>query len=217
MKNEAPNENFLDSQKEEYAALVQQNARNKKRFIMILALIGIALILLFVIVAIINSSMKDNDEDDREIFFYPPFEGNILEYEPYLDLDRKIYYYDGKMILSVEEDNLLSFDYGVLFLCDFIQILINGDAVAYNGCFENDPKQAEFSPQMVYGTQISYESASVADNGDRLVTYKLEYRIHRNDGTLRQDIGSGQVKAQYVVLRITEKGFISIESLSTTR
>ncbi|MBQ8310047.1 MAG: hypothetical protein IJX80_03430 [Clostridia bacterium] len=217
MENETKHPDERSNKKEEYEALVLQNKNNKKRFIKFLAAIGVALVLLFVIVVVVDISIRGEEEQEKDIFFYSPYEGNILEYEPYLGLDRKIYYYDGRVILSIEQDNLHYFDYSVIFLCDFIQSMIDGDVEMYNSYFTVSPNQAAFSPQMIYGTLITYESTGNDGNGDQLITYKMEYRIHRNDGTLRRDVGSDALKPQYIILRITEEGQISIDSLSATR
>ena len=46
-----------------------------------------------------------------------------------------------------------------------------------------------------------------------LITYKLEYMIHRNDGSFRRDIRSDESRAHYLTLRIEPA--IAIEKLIT--
>ena len=218
IQNEQEGKSDADLQKEQYEALILQNRLMKKLFLKILLIIGASLVALFLIVVGVNALLQQGADDaDKNIFFYPPYEGNIFDNPAYLDLDRKIYYFDGMVKRSIEDDNLADFEWGVLYLCDFIDTMKYGDADAYNACFTKNPQQAEFSQQMIYDTLISYESSSGDANGDQLITYKLEYRIYRNDGSLRRDVGSDVIQPQFVVLRITAHGDISIESLSLTR
>lgn len=222
MENEKQNESEMNTQESEqnarYAELLDQNARMKKRFLKILAIVGVSLAALLLIVVGINILIAENaKKSNEEIFFYPPYEGNIFENERYMELDRKVYYFDGSMTKSIEEDQLHHFPISVLFLCDFINTMIYGDAAAYNACFTTNPGQADFSQQMIYDILISYESSTGDTSGNSLIKYKLEYRIYRNDGTLRNDVAADRIKPQYVTLRLTSRGDISIDSLSLTK
>lgn len=218
MKDEQEKKTDSDLQRERYEALVAQNLRMKKRFLRVMLIVGAALILLFVSVVGINVLLQQNAAGFEEnIVFDLPYEGDIFEYAPYLALDRKIYYFDGMVKRSIEKDNLHNFDSGVLFLCDFINVMKNGDVAAYNASFTVNPNQAEFSQQMIYDTLISYVSSGVDTNGDQLIRYQLEYRLYFNDGTLRTDVARRHIKPQYVTLRISARGDISIDSLTLSK
>ena len=166
-------------------------------------------------------SGKNPQEEFREYgeeAFYEPYTGDIMKNEEYLELDRKVYYADGSgMESSIESDNLSEFGKEVIFLYNYLQTIVAGDHVAYNACFNetyfeaNNPK-GSFYPQMLYGARITFFSRSNDEKGV-LVTYKLEYMIHRNDGSFRRDIRSGESRAQYVTLRIDPE--ICIEKLIT--
>jgi hypothetical protein len=100
-----------------------------------------------------------------------------------------------------------------------MQTIIKGDAVAYNKMFnakyfeDNEPKDA-FSQQMLHEIKIRFLSES-KEGEERLITYRLEYMIHRNDGTFRRDVGSDASRPQDITVRVGTDGKILIERLVT--
>ena len=68
---------------------------------------------------------------------------------------------------------------------------------------------------MLYNMKITYSAEETAENGDKMVTYVLEYMIHQNDGTFRRDVDSDASRPQRVTLRITPLGEIKIERIVT--
>ena len=210
-------------------ALLEMQAQSQKmRKKLLLILGGIVLLAVTLCVAILVIDAKNNGgkEEQGTFFeyqdsdFYEPYTGNIMENEEYLDLDRKVYYSDGSgMESSIEDDNLSEFSNEVIFLYHYLQTIVAGDVDAYNACFnaayfeQNAPK-GHFNPQMVYGARITYDSRSNDEKGV-WVRYKLEYMIHRNDGSFRRDVLSDASVPQYVTLRIDPE--IAIEKLISLR
>ncbi len=206
----------MDSQnpKETYEALLAQNQRMKRRFLLMLAILGGVVLLMTAVLLLLHFAFSQTKEPEPpRIHFYAPYGGDIFESEEYLSLDRRVYYFDGAIYLEVKGEG---FDPAVLFLRDFLEIMTRGDTAAYNAAFTVDPHQTEFSQQMIYASEICYEG-SVNDGGDKLYTYRLEYKIHRNDGTLRRDVGSDGMRPQWAVVRVRNDGGISIDSLTTER
>ena len=213
-------------QKERYEDLRKKSQKMKKRILIIFgALVALILILFGSIVLIerlLTGSADKTPKTDYE--FYPEYEGNILTFEEYLELDRQVYYCNDPsgygLTQAVTLDNRKDFDENVLFLFDFIQTIINGDAEGYNACFNDtffkaqEPKQ-DFSQQMVYNIEITFQSKITDTDGSELVTYRLEYMIHRNDGSFRRDVGSDAIRPQTVTLRVSNEGQILIEKLLT--
>lgn len=206
----------MDSeQRERYEALIAANRAMKKRMLLILAVLGAILVLMVAVLLILHFAFGNGDGDAPRIEFYAPYEGDIFEFGEYLALDRSISYFDGYVYRSIEENDEESFDRAVLFLRDFIVIMTRGDVAAYNASFTEDPHAESFSQQMIYEAVICYESDGV-DGGDRLILYRLEYKIHRNDGTLRRDVGSDGMRPQWALVRVKDNGAVSIESLGDT-
>ena len=211
---------------EELAELHLQSKKMKKKLILILGGICLAVIALFAVIILI--SPKDDKDDLSETpfqtygeeEFYEPYKGDIMKDKEYLSLDRKIYYSDGSgMETSIEEDNAHEFDNNVIFLYKYLQTIVAGDCGAYNACFNETYYQSNspmgvFNPQMLYGARITYHSRTNDDKGI-LVTYRVEYMIHRNDGSFRRDILSDASLPQYITLRNNSEYDISIEKVVT--
>lgn len=202
----------------------QSGIMKKKLTVILISVLGaVALILgTATVVSILKNNKKPDFEYD-DSYFYPTYQGDIMTYSDYLDLDRTVSYCadpSGQgMTTSIDETNEAEFDASVLFLRDYINVVISGDEQAYNALFnetyykKNKP-QAPFTPQMIYRTKITYRTEET-DGDDRLVAYWLEYMIFENDGTFRRDIASNASRRQNVVLRISADGSIRIEELTT--
>ena len=209
--------------RERYEALRLQSEKMKKKLLFILAGVLVVIVLLIAVILLVDwiQLQKDRPEaPELDITFFPPYHGDIMENEEYLGLNRNVMYCDNPsgygLTMAVTEENRKDFDAGVLFICDYVQTIIDGDCDAYNSFFneayfkDNDP-QGEFSQQMVYNIKLRYYIRESKD----LITYRLEYMIRRNDGTFRRDIGSDASRPQYLTLRFSEDGQISIERLTT--
>jgi len=208
-----------------YEALAAQSKKMRKKLLMGLGIAVAALVVLFLTVTLVDFLIKKSNSrvPEGDYTFYPTYEGDIFENPQYMSLDRQIYYCENPagdgIKQAVNEENLTDFDLNVAFLYLYLQSINYGDAEMYNAYFnenyykENQP-QAEFSPQMIYNTEICYQ-ATENDGADKLVTYSLSYMIYRNDGSFRRDIGSNAARPQLITLRVNEAGNISIERLIT--
>lgn len=202
----------------------RSQAMQKRLVRILICIFGAAVLVIGVAVAVALLTKPDETPVEYgEEFFYPTYQGDIMQYESYLELDRKIQYCadpSGQgMTTSIEDDNEDEFPASVLFLRDYIQTVIAGDVNAYNAMFneayyeENEP-QKPFSPQMIYRTRITYRLEQM-DGEDKMIAYWLEYMIFENDGSFRRDIASNASRRQNVVLRIKPDGTITIEELTT--
>lgn len=204
-------------QQKEYEALLAANRGLHRRMLVILAILGGIVVLMIAVLLSLHFALSGRDETPPpRIDFFKPYEGDIFEFEEYLALDRSITYFDGWVYRSIEEDNENDFDRAVILVRDLLRSMTRGDAAAYNAAFTVDPEQAPFSQQMIYESAICYEGYTT-DDSDKLYVYRLEYKIHRNDGTLRRDVGSDGMLPQWAVVRETYDGRVSVDSLTTSR
>ena len=199
--------------------------RQRRRMLIVFASIAVGVALLFGAVALIDAlASRPPKVPEYDFHFYQPYPGDIMEYQPYLALDRQVYYCEDPsgdgLRSAVNEQNMTDYDTQVLFLYLYLQTIISGNAEAYNAYF-NDTyyKTAEglesFSPQMLYEMEIVYQGSEAQPEGEKLVSYRLDYKIHRNDGTFRRDVESDASRPQTVTLRISADGEIAIERLVT--
>ena len=208
--------------------MAEQNKKMRKKLFIVVGIVVGVITLLMAVLLIVNSLKKD---DEAVIlpnsYFYPTYQGNIFEYEEYLEKRPDVIMYcpdpsgDGH-ITSIDTEKEETFAPEVIFLRDFLVIMMHADLDAYNNCFnevyyKNHQKQAAFSQQMIYEAEIRYGGEETVTNGVKTVTYYLLYKLYQNDGSLRRDVGSDAMVAMRVVLRTTPEGNISISEWATTR
>jgi len=217
------------SAKEEYEQLRAQSKKLKKRMIAVFAILLVAILALLATVLILDSlNQPQIGIPDGTYQFEPTYQGDIMENAEYLGKDRLVYYYENPngdgLRLGITEENKDTFDLSVQFLCDWLDTIVAGDASAYNNFFteqywienekEGNMKKTYFSPQMIYDIDLFYQSQT-SENGEKRVTYKLEYHILHNDGTFRKDIGSRMSRTQYVTVREVDEDTYLIDELRT--
>ena len=217
-------EEHIKKEKEELRA---RSLRMRKKLIPIIAIsLAVLIVIPLVLVLVLNSLQKDSVYQPVEYPNYqfdPVYNGNIMDYDIYLGYNRQVRYYDNlhgygnPQILSEETtESRLS------LLYSYIQSIIAGDERLYNSFFNDHyfashEKQGEFEQQMLYDIKIYYYSAETLEDGDTLNTYQVDYMILKNNGTFRRDIGSDMVRSQYLVLRKSLDGTVTIEDLVTKR
>ena len=220
------NEHKLNSSNEvsETKTFSNQNKKLRKKLIVVI-LIAIGVLALLITAFLIVKSLQEKEGEFTlpDNYFYPTYNGDIFEYENYLELRPDVILYcediDGR---GRTTDNLDDFPLEALYLRDFLEIMMHADIDAYNDCFneiyyKNHERQSVFSQQMIYAAEIRFASEEKAASGERTVTYYLCYKLYENDGSLRRDVGSDAVIPMKVVLRVTPNGEISISEWSTTR
>lgn len=202
-----------------------KNQQQKKKILIAIGAVVCALALLWGILELVTylDEKKKVKPPEYHYEFDTVYDGDIHEYRPYLNLDRQIYYCADPagygLTQAVTKETREDFSPEVLFLCDWINTIINGDADAYNrffnqSYFENVEPQKPFAQQMLYKISLTYHSEQKEGN-ERLVTYTVEYMIRHNNGTYRQDIESDASRPQRVTLRVAEDGTMAIERLVT--
>lgn len=189
--------------------------RTKKRVLIAIVICFGVLVLLGGTVWLLES-VADRDttgtETDAPLYFYPSDpDVNILEDDDYLSLDRRIYFTRAGETTVVTEENIASYGSAVQALRWMIDCIVAGDSEGYNACFSshyyatkgNEAKE-DFTMQRVYDIELEFvrESVQTDKSGNSYTQYEIivKYKIDRNDGTFRRDIGSNEARKQYYVL-----------------
>ena len=204
------------------------NSKMQKQLLIAAAITaGVVVVLITILLIAQACSAKEEAFSLPDTYFYPTHVGDIFEYEAYMDKrpDVVLYCQDPNGLghtTSVDDDKADELPAEVFYLHDFLQIMMHADMDAYHNCFDasyykSHQKQIAFSQQMIYDAEIRFVSEEMQTNGDRCVTYYLLYKLFENDGSLRRDVGSDAVVPMRIVLRVTQKGEISITAWSTTR
>lgn len=210
---------------EEELLRMREHSRKMRRSVIIIVacVLGVMAVLFGVVVLVEALSRGKSNVPDGDFEFYPVYEGDIMENAEYLGLNRQVDYCADPsgygLTMSITDENREEFEDSVLFLHDYIQTIIKGDAAAYNKLFndkyfeDNEPKGA-FSQQMLHEIDIRFMSES-KEGEEQLITYRLEYQIHRNDGTFRRDVDSDASRPQDITVRVGVDGSILIERVIT--
>ncbi len=218
---------------EEEAKHAREASRRLKRRMLIV----VAVMVTFAIVAIPLINLIDKrlngeeesrpvkpDKPDSVIFFTPDYEVNILEDPDYLELDRSFRLTQGLSTTTIDTAKINSYSPAIKVLYELVNALIMGDAEAYNSLFseryyqdeKNPPIEEPFTMQRIYEIVIiKHRERSVTDEESGKYNeyiYEVEYKISRNDGTYRTDIGHDSARSQYFQLTDRE-GTVRIDRL----
>ncbi len=153
----------------------------------------------------------------QSYIYYPiDYDLDIMTEREYLDLDRCIYYTEGAETFSLNEYPLEELDLDMQFFFKYFDLAISGNYDEYNKLFtENYYKSNEpyysFTQQMIYDIRLERLGEKVVDGKD-VFYYNVSYKIHKNNGTFRNDIGSDGSKTLYFTL-VDEGGKILIDSI----
>lgn len=200
----------------------RQAKRMKKRIIIVFLAMILFAVIYFTVSSIITQ-VKEKQEEETSyrpntiIFYEADYEYNIMKDKDYLDLDRRPYLCDeaNGVTVSVEEDQLDKQDEGFRLLYDMVQCIIRGDHEGYNALFsenyyavEDNIPEDGFTMQQVYDIKFTKKRISEHTDGGINYTqyeYEVEYKIRKNNGTFRTDIGSDAARTQYFVISDSTK------------
>ena len=219
------NQNF-----EEQSRQARESTRRLKRK-MIIVLIGLVVFVVIAIplIGILDNLQNGGEEETKRLppssinFATPDFEYDIMKEEDYLQLNRRIYIHDARSGQTEEltDKNLPGYGEGAAVLRQMIQVVINGDADAYNALFssnyyENHDPEPPFTMQRLYDIKLTKVSETLVSGEKGKYTqydFEVEYKIRLNDGTYRTDIGHDESKKQYFVLSDSVTGEVLIDQI----
>lgn len=162
------------------------------------------------------------------IYFEPDYDYNILEDEEYLGLDRYIYYTDKRtnetIILEDKDIDRGSYGAGVKVLKRMVDAIVAGDHEAYNALFssnyfktEGNEPEDPFTMQQIYAikfTRVNEREMSDEEFG-RYTQYEfiVEYKIHKNNGTLHIGVDHDATLKRYFVLSDSTSNQVLIDQI----
>ena len=199
----------------------QAKKTSPKRIVGIVALVCVGIVVLSLLAdsidpeALVSKWFGKDEIPEQQIDFYPVDEDeNVLEREDYLGLDRYLYYSDpltGETYVP-EQHELASVDPCLPFFSDYLDCIIRGDAESYPLYFstaylEQNELPDDFTMQMVYDIRIE----PYPTDGER-TAYLLDYKIYRNNGTFRRDVGSNASRTLLVYIAY-EQGAPCIDAM----
>lgn len=142
---------------------------------------------------------------EQSYIYYPiDHDLDITTVKEYMELDRDIHYKNGSETIMITDANLEFYDKDVQFFKTYFDCAIRGDYEAYNALFtphyyETNEPYYSFTQQMIYDIEIEKLSEAESTQGT-VYAYNVSYKIYRNNGTFRNDIGSDGAKTLYFEL-----------------
>ncbi len=135
--------------------------------------------------------------------------------EEYMGLDRYIHFSRNgeEFLLEQTEDHTVD----QKFFMRYFDTVINGRYEEYNAMFtdkyyETTEPYVRFTPQMVYDIHIEKLNETYS-GGKTTYVYNVSYRIFKNNGTFRNDIGSDSSKTLYFEL-VEKNGEVKIDRVT---
>jgi len=207
------NSNVTPPQDNAGAAARSAGYAKRRKIVKIILIVFAVIIVLYVATMWLNPDelvdrwfSDDNTSDlpPQNIEFYPADKDyNIMADEEYLEYDRRISYYDPDSGATywVEEEEVDSAEPFVKFFHSYFQTVIYGDALNYAEHFSlayEGELPEDFTMQMVYDIELRPHANA---NGE--MCYIVNYKIHKNNGTFRRDIGS-DVGREYLFTLVEE-------------
>ena len=188
--------------------------KTSKSFLSKVIIATAVLILLFIVVIAVgeslsriqNSKNEENTVDPSKLADTKEDDFDIMEYDEYLSLDRTVIFYekDTGASYSIDSTNYWGFGEDVKLIYELIEAIKAGDSDLYNDMVHKDVGHFDsFTQQQIYDVQIMREERSnVNNNGEAYTEYvmRVEYKIHENNGSFRNDVESDASKPQYFVI-----------------
>ena len=194
---------------------MEKNIAKRKKNKRIIIVVFVACLALMAICTFIPGILNGSSGEERETYApispeklhdtkEPDFD--IMEYSEYLKYDRNIYFNDKNtgVKMSVEAKNAYQYGEGFDLLYKVIESIIAGDSEAYNSMVASSAGHYEsFTQQQLYDIVITKYSQSNkdGDNGEYTeYVYIVEFKIHENNGTYKNNIESDASRPQYFVV-----------------
>ena len=205
----------------------ESTKRLKKRMVIVIICLAVFSVFAIPLIGFLeeleNSEKKEEIETKKEstiIFHEADWELDIMQEPGYMALDRTVYYCDIQYGMTVALDDKNKDDYGpaVLVLNRMIELIIEGNADAYNellsdNYFKNHDPEPPFTMQQLYDIKLTKIKETEMSDGYTQYEFEVEYRIRHNNGTFRTDIGDDESKKQYFILSDSTSSEVLIDQI----
>ena len=200
----------------------------KKRMLIAILIISVLAVISYVLLE--NPQIFERTEqkkvtsmysDKLYSYVFPPSDYNldVTQDEWYMQLDRSVHYKNGNVSVMVYEDELPGYNKAVQFFVEYFKTVVAGDADTYNSYFtdhyyEDYEPYGRFAPQMVYDIEIEQLTENANEDGTINWTFNVKYKIHKNDGSFRNDIPSDAAKKLLFELVADQDGEVKINYIT---
>lgn len=213
------------------------NKQKKKVLIVVICLFAIAVVgFIMMKVGIFDSVGSSRSVSNKKVtsFVYneetelvswrkepADFDADIFRDPDYLGVTSWLNYTRGTITIGLFDEDYESWDKNLALFDKYFDSLKSGDtdtliSLHSDRYFDNNWEWIDIAPQRVYDIYVEYIfDKDVNDPEYGKVTkyiYKLSYKIMKNDGTFRNDVGSDAAKPVYIELVEKPDGELFIDA-----
>jgi len=204
-------------------------SKNKKTIITAIVICLSLIILYFCVSPILSLFKEETPTEERKIYFYPiEEETDITKDKKYMALDRNFYFSDPSTGMTVSFDPEVMADIPEEYkmpltaLVRYVNHATYGEVEELNEMFsdvyfENGfKKKLDFTPQKIYETYFTfYDEDTVTEELGTWTRWRfwVEYKIYKNNGTFRDDMGSDCTRKEFFVITYRD-GKLEIDGIT---
>jgi hypothetical protein len=194
---------------------MKENAQGSRKRVVTVGLVVCAVIVVLSLLTasldpdqLVKSWFGRGEAEETPFDFYP-----IDDYlsartrDEYAQLDSRVHISDPSTgaTYSLEEEDLASAEPYARFFYDYFEAVIAGDNESYATYFSDDYLAAvalpeDFTPQRIYDIRVT----PYQEDTERGSAYLVDYKILRNNGTFRTDVGSNASRTLVIYLVETD-------------
>lgn len=174
-----------------------------KKVTLIVITVFAALCALLLILYGVLSYLKGGDDYalPADQFFPADYSEDITKDQQYQAKVRSVYYLEFGTGELITEENLGSLPDSAKFFYDYFNCVISGNYTDYKGFFTQDYLKRnkipdKFTKQKIYDIEVNlYDRQNIEQDGKSIIvdTFIVKYKIMRNNGTFRNDVGSNTI------------------------
>lgn len=163
---------------------------------------------------------KTGREIPSYIFYEPEYNADISLDPEYAEEISYLYYTENGLTRCITDESYAASGRFAEFFGEYFNLLKRGETETFNALhtaryFVFNRECTDIAPQRVYDIHVEYLFASKVSDPDygqiEKHVLRVAYKIMKNDGTFRSDVGSDASRAQYLEL-IERNGRLYIDA-----
>ena len=215
--------------KKETIIMAEEKKKSQKRGIIIAFIVMVGVIVLFYasgpIMDGVSSFIKSKKEKEptsdymdhiKTYTFAPSAYGeDIYADEDYMKLDRYISYKNGPDTFTITDGDYAKYGVCIEFFAEYFESVKLGQYEDYDKYFtdeyfKNQSNKEMFAPQKIYDILVEETRSEIHDDGTESHFFYVDFKIFKNDGSFRNDIGSDMSRTVVYELVVDNDGNVLI-------
>lgn len=200
---------------------MKDKKKDKRIIVKAFAVIIIVLLVLALILKLFQWFLAQDRNEKNDIFtasredisyYLADYDEAPDDDEFYMSLERRVWFTDMNGVSTyLDESDGNGNNYAKALMYKYFTSVMAGDTAAYADLLSDSYKanytvNEKFTPQKLYDIEVSFEQSEQRD-GVYYQYYRVFYKIYKNNGTFRADIGSDVALDMSFELVYVENGY----------